>query len=78
MRIWLKPDRMTQLGVTVTDVTDAINEQNAQFAPGKIGQPPVDSGQELVYSVTAKGRLADPRSSRTSSCARIRTARCCI
>ncbi|HEY9147178.1 MAG TPA: efflux RND transporter permease subunit, partial [Thiobacillus sp.] len=61
MRIWLKPDRMAQLGVTVTDLTRAINEQNAQFAPGKIGQPPVDNGQALVYSLTTKGRLADPK-----------------
>ena len=60
MRIWLKPDRMAQLGVTVADLTRAINEQNAQFAPGKIGQPPVDNGQALVYSLTAMGRLADP------------------
>ncbi len=60
MRIWLKPDRMAQLGVTVADISGAINEQNAQFAPGKIGQPPVDTGQSLVYSLTAQGRLADP------------------
>jgi hydrophobe/amphiphile efflux-1 (HAE1) family protein len=61
MRIWLKPDRMAQLGVTVSDLTRVLNEQNAQFAPGKIGQPPVDQGQALVYSLTAKGRLADPK-----------------
>ncbi|MEW6414974.1 MAG: multidrug efflux RND transporter permease subunit [Pseudomonadota bacterium] len=61
MRIWLKPDRMAQLGVTVTDISKAIGEQNAQFAPGKIGQPPIDQGQSLVYSLTAKGRLADPK-----------------
>ena len=60
MRIWLKPDRMAQLGVTVTDLTRALNEQNTQFAPGKIGQPPVDNDQLLVYSLTTKGRLADP------------------
>ena len=59
MRIWLKPDRMTQLAVTVSELIGVINEQNAQFAPGKIGQPPVDSGQALVFSLTAKGRLAD-------------------
>jgi hydrophobe/amphiphile efflux-1 (HAE1) family protein len=59
MRIWLKPDRMTQLGVTVSELIGVINEQNAQFAPGKIGQPPVDSNQALVFSLTAKGRLAD-------------------
>ncbi len=61
MRIWLKPDRMAQLGVTVADLTRAINEQNTQFAPGKIGQPPVDNGQALVYSLTTKGRLVDPK-----------------
>ena len=59
MRIWLKPDRMAQPGVTVSELIGAINEQNAQFAPGKIGQPPVDSKQALVFSLTAKGRLAD-------------------
>ncbi|MBL8516336.1 MAG: multidrug efflux RND transporter permease subunit [Betaproteobacteria bacterium] len=58
MRIWLKPDRMTQLRVTVDDVTRALNEQNAQFAAGKIGQSPTGGGQELVYSVTTKGRLS--------------------
>jgi hydrophobe/amphiphile efflux-1 (HAE1) family protein len=59
MRIWLKPDRMTQLGVTVSDLIGVVSEQNAQFAPGKIGQPPVDRDQALVFSLTAKGRLAD-------------------
>ncbi|MCA3028202.1 MAG: multidrug efflux RND transporter permease subunit [Rhodocyclaceae bacterium] len=58
MRIWLKPDRMTQLRVTVDDVARALNEQNAQFAAGKIGQPPNGNGQEMVYTVTTKGRLA--------------------
>ncbi len=37
----------------------AINEQNAQFAAGKVGQPPSESGQELVYTITTQGRLAD-------------------
>lgn len=60
MRIWIKPDRMTQLGITVADVAAAINEQNAQFAAGKIGQAPGNQGQELVYSITTKGRLSNP------------------
>ncbi|MFT3807352.1 efflux RND transporter permease subunit [Arenimonas sp.] len=58
MRIWLKPDRMTQLRVTVPEVAAALQEQNAQFAAGKIGQSPNGGGQELVYTVTAKGRLS--------------------
>lgn len=60
MRIWLKPDRMAQLGITTTDISNAIQAQNAQYAAGKIGQEPSPSSQQLVYTVTAKGRLVDP------------------
>ncbi|HRD92182.1 MAG TPA: multidrug efflux RND transporter permease subunit [Accumulibacter sp.] len=60
MRIWLRPDRLTQLKLTPGDVAGAINEQNAQFAAGKVGQSPIGKGQDLVYTVTSKGRLADP------------------
>jgi HAE1 family hydrophobic/amphiphilic exporter-1/multidrug efflux pump len=60
MRIWLKPDRMTQHRVATADIVRALNEQNAQFAAGKVGQSPAPQGQELVYTVTTKGRLADP------------------
>ncbi|HPT49697.1 MAG TPA: multidrug efflux RND transporter permease subunit [Accumulibacter sp.] len=59
MRIWLKPDRLAQLKMTPGDVAAAINEQNAQFAAGKIGQSPSPPGQDLVYTITSKGRLAD-------------------
>ncbi|MEZ5535971.1 MAG: multidrug efflux RND transporter permease subunit [Thiolinea sp.] len=58
MRIWLQLDHMTQLGLTVDDVAKALNEQNAQFAAGKIGQTPISSGQEMVYSITTQGRLS--------------------
>jgi hydrophobe/amphiphile efflux-1 (HAE1) family protein len=61
MRIWLRPDRMSQLKVTTTDLLQALNEQNAQFAAGKVGQSPNNGNQELVYTVTTRGRLADPR-----------------
>ncbi|MEI6304168.1 MAG: multidrug efflux RND transporter permease subunit [Betaproteobacteria bacterium] len=60
MRVWLKPDRMAQLGVTPTDVANAIRAQNAQYASGKIGAEPALPGQSLVYTVTARGRLIDP------------------
>ncbi|MEO5700672.1 MAG: multidrug efflux RND transporter permease subunit [Casimicrobiaceae bacterium] len=59
MRVWLNPDRMAQLGVTTTDITAAINAQNAQFAAGKIGADPAPPGQSLVYTVTARGRLVE-------------------
>jgi len=57
MRIWLNPDKMAKLGITTTDINDAITAQNAQYAVGKIGADPVPGDQELVYSVTASGRL---------------------
>ncbi|MFM9913696.1 MAG: efflux RND transporter permease subunit [Methylophilaceae bacterium] len=61
MRIWLKPERLTHLGLSTADVVNAIRSQNAQFAPGKIGQPPTGEGQELVYTISAQGRLSDPK-----------------
>src|SRR3989441_367837 len=60
MRIWVKPDRLTQLRLTTADLVAALNEQNAQFAAGKVGQTPAGGPQELVYTITTKGRLADP------------------
>ncbi|WP_412480704.1 efflux RND transporter permease subunit [Azonexus sp. IMCC34839] len=57
MRVWLKPDRMAQLGLTTSEVSAAITAQNAQNAAGKIGQEPAPNDQQLVYTVTAKGRL---------------------
>src|SRR5581483_11143265 len=61
MRIWLKPDRMAQLRLTPTDVINAVNEQNAQFAAGKVGQSPAPNNQALVYTITTRGRLSDPK-----------------
>jgi hydrophobe/amphiphile efflux-1 (HAE1) family protein len=58
MRIWLRPDRMAQLGVTVGDISGAVGEQNAQYAAGKIGAPPGNT-EELTLTVTAKGRLLE-------------------
>jgi multidrug efflux pump len=60
MRIWLRPDRMAQLGITTTDIANAIQTQNAQYAAGKIGQEPAPDSQQLVYTVTARGRLLEP------------------
>jgi multidrug efflux pump len=61
MRIWLRPDRLAQLKLSPGDVARAINEQNAQFAAGKVGEPPTGGGQELVYTVTTRGRLSEPK-----------------
>ena len=60
MRVWLRPDKMATLGVTTTDVANAIRVQNNQYAAGKVGQEPAPEGQSLVYTVTARGRLIEP------------------
>lgn len=57
MRVWLKPDVMAKLGITTSDVAAAIRVQNTQNAAGKIGAEPVTKGQQLTYTVTARGRL---------------------
>ena len=61
MRVWLKPDRLAQLRLTPGDVIGAINEQNAQFAAGKVGAAPIGPAQDLVYTITTRGRLADAK-----------------
>jgi hydrophobe/amphiphile efflux-1 (HAE1) family protein len=61
MRVWVRPDRMTQLKMTPGDLIRAIDEQNAQFAAGKIGQAPTGGPQQMVYTITTRGRLADPK-----------------
>jgi hydrophobe/amphiphile efflux-1 (HAE1) family protein len=56
----LRPDRMAQLGVSTSDISAAINAQNAQYAAGKIGAEPALPSQQLSFTVTAKGRLIEP------------------
>lgn len=60
MRVWLRPDRMAQLGVSTIDIANAISTQNNQYAAGKIGADPAPADQQLIYTVTAKGRLLEP------------------
>ncbi|MGH9255632.1 MAG: efflux RND transporter permease subunit, partial [Vicinamibacterales bacterium] len=60
MRIWLKPDRMAALGVTATDVQQAVANQNQQFAVGSIGQSPTGRAVEQSFAVTTRGRLTEP------------------
>ena len=61
MRIWVRPDRLAALKLTPGDIARALNEQNAQYAAGKVGEPPTATGQELVYNVTTRGRLSEPK-----------------
>src|SRR5262249_31693674 len=60
MRVWVRPDRLAQLKVAPADLLRALNEQNAQFAAGKIGQSPTGGPQELVSTITTRGRLSEP------------------
>jgi hydrophobe/amphiphile efflux-1 (HAE1) family protein len=60
MRIWLDPDRLTARGLTADDVVGAIRRQNVQAAVGAIGTAPNVPGQQVQYSLQAKGRLDDP------------------
>ncbi|WP_285432568.1 multidrug efflux RND transporter permease subunit [Pseudomonas sp. fls2-241-R2A-110] len=60
MRIWLKPDRMAQLGITAADVQKSVANQNQQFAVGRVGQSPTGQAVEQSFAVTTKGRLTEP------------------
>ncbi|HJT61617.1 MAG TPA: multidrug efflux RND transporter permease subunit [Burkholderiales bacterium] len=59
MRVWINPEKMARLGVTTSDVAAALRAQNAQYAAGRIGTEPAPAGQNIVYTVTAQGRLVE-------------------
>ncbi|HEX8817273.1 MAG TPA: efflux RND transporter permease subunit [Terriglobales bacterium] len=60
MRIWLNPDRLANLGITVSDITSAVRAQNKVNPAGQIGGEPVPPGQQYTYNVRAPGRLPTP------------------
>ena len=60
MRLWVKPDQLAKLGITVPDVISAIQSQNTVNPAGKAGDEPAPKGQEFTYSVLAQGRLVSP------------------
>jgi HAE1 family hydrophobic/amphiphilic exporter-1 len=57
MRIWVNPNRLAQLGVTVSDITNAVKAQNKVNPAGQVGGEPVPPGQQYTYNVRAPGRL---------------------
>jgi hydrophobic/amphiphilic exporter-1 (mainly G- bacteria), HAE1 family len=57
MRVWLRPDRIANLGITVPDIINAINQQNQLSPAGQIGGPPATQGTEFTYTVRTQGRL---------------------
>jgi HAE1 family hydrophobic/amphiphilic exporter-1 len=60
MRVWVKPDQLAKLGLTVSDLLKAIQVQNTVNPSGQIGAEPSPPGQEFTYSVRAQGRLVTP------------------
>jgi HAE1 family hydrophobic/amphiphilic exporter-1 len=60
MRLWVKPDQLAKLAITVPDIVNAIQSQNTVNPAGQIGGEPVPKGQEFTYSVRAQGRLTSP------------------
>jgi hydrophobic/amphiphilic exporter-1 (mainly G- bacteria), HAE1 family len=57
MRVWVKPDQLTKLGMTVSDLTTAVQQQSAVNPAGQIGAEPAPKGQQFTYAVRAAGRL---------------------
>ena len=60
MRVWMNPDRLAELGLTVSDITRAINEQNVQAPAGTVGGMPTVNGQEKQFTGKVQGRLTTP------------------
>ncbi len=60
IRIWMRPDRLTAMGLTSDDVIAAVRRQNIQAAVGSIGREPVGRDQQVQFTIRAKGRLENP------------------
>ncbi len=60
MRLWVKPDQLAKLGITVTDITNAIQAQNTVNPAGQVGGEPAPTNQQFTYAVLAQGRLTSP------------------
>src|SRR5262249_52949841 len=60
MRMWVKPDQLAKLGITVPEIINAVQAQNTVNPAGKVGGEPGPKGQEFTYSVLAQGRLVSP------------------
>src|SRR5712671_538355 len=60
MRLWVKPDQLAKLGITVPDIITAVQKQNNVNPAGQVGGEPIPSGQKFTYTVRAQGRLQTP------------------
>jgi HAE1 family hydrophobic/amphiphilic exporter-1 len=60
MRLWVKPDQLAKLGITVTDIVNALQTQNTVNPAGQVGGEPAQNNQQFTYAVLAQGRLTSP------------------
>ncbi len=60
IRVWVRPDRLAQMGITVPQIINAVQQQNTVNPAGQVGGEPVPAGQQFTYSVRAQGRLETP------------------
>ncbi len=60
MRLWVKPDQLAKLGITVPEIVNALQTQNTVNPAGQVGSEPIPKGQEFTYSVLARGRRTSP------------------
>src|SRR5580692_612639 len=60
MRLWVKPDQLAKLQITVPEIVSAIQTQNTVNPAGQVGSEPIPKGQDFTYSVRAQGRLTSP------------------
>jgi len=60
MRLWVKPDQLAKLGITVTDIVNAVQAQSTVNPAGQVGGEPASNNQQFTYSVLAQGRLSTP------------------
>src|ERR1700731_3684452 len=60
MRLWVKPDQLAKLAITVPEIVSAVQTQNTVNPAGQVGSEPAPKGQEYTYSVRAQGRLSSP------------------
>lgn len=61
MRVWLDPQRMESLNISVQDIVQALQQQNVQAAAGQIGSAPSPSSQQQTLTISGQGRLTDPQ-----------------
>src|SRR5262245_52346470 len=60
IRVWVRPDRLAQMGITVPEIINAIQQQNNVNPAGQVGGEPIPQGQQFTYAVRSQGRLSAP------------------